>query len=571
MNKYGFLSIGSEDIRDKEAANRIYITNMLSLIFGLTLLLMSPVMFLLFGMKTNILIPLCIEFLLNALVPVLNWRRKHNLASSVLYYVQCVAIAYFGLQFGQLLQLQFTVVFLVYINYLVFRDALRRKIGLFAALADLLLLEVSYYLDNGRSLAAVSHGNAYVVHLLVMAAVIIICYQLSRPYVKSNDLRYSLEKANALIRIFAAQVAHELRTPLNSILHATELLRKEVQRDESLRKIQQLVNSTYIASATARDIVENVLGLSEIEAGQQPAPVARPLSIRDFLMKMIEVHRIIAAENEMRLQLSIEMPEVIIADPLMISQILNNLVNNAIKYGARGSTIVIDAACGVGTWELKVTNAGQGIPADKIPFIFDPFVTWRNGGNQGTGLGLYIVRSKAEAMRGRVGVESVSGGLTTFTVTLPLTVGETGQIEVSRRTQDEQTINMDDIHILMAEDQRVMAFILGKSLEQLGCQVTAVSNGKELLEAAQKWHAAKHPFDLIILDSQMPEMGGEETIGHLKSIPTLRDIPIIVTTGDIFSGTINKLMSVGADAYLKKPFDQRALKETISRQLMKKR
>jgi CheY-like chemotaxis protein len=130
---------------------------------------------------------------------------------------------------------------------------------------------------------------------------------------------------------------------------------------------------------------------------------------------------------------------------------------------------------------------------------------------------------------------------------------------------------MNDIHILMAEDQQLTAFILDRSLQQMGCRVTTVKNGLELLNAAQKKHNGGHPFDLIIMDCHMPVMDGEETIGHLKRDPALSNIPIIVTTGDIFPDTLNRMIAVGADAWLKKPFDDGTLKEAISRQLMRRK
>jgi two-component system, sensor histidine kinase len=572
MKRLKILSIGTAGILDEELVNRIVITNILSLTFAVAMLIVAPVVFYFLGWKTDIGISFVLEFSLNALVPYLNWRRKYKAACLVLYYVQCSAIAWFGYKFGQLLQLQFTIVFLIYINYLIFKDLNLRRLGLAAALADLVILEVSYYLDIGRAFIPISHDNAYLVHLLVMLAVVTISIVLSKPYVRSNDLRYRLAKANSLIKIFLAQVTHELRNSLESIHQSNQQLRKEVQNDQSLHRISEFVNASYIASTTARDVIGNVLDLSRIEAGQEPKPILQPLAVKSFLDKIVEVHRFIAREQEMRLLLKVDknMPNVILTDSLLISQVLNNLLNNAIKYGTSATTVNIEISAHPDTWQISVTNTGPVIPPEKIGYIFDPFVTLGSGEKQGTGLGLYIVKKKVGAMSGRVTVQSDPPGLTTFVVTLPLTVviRAAGGPDIPEETSRDATADIHDIHVLMAEDQQLTAFILDRSLQQMGCRVTAVKNGLELLNAARKKHNGEHPFDLIIMDCHMPVMDGEETICHLKRDPALSHIPIIVTTGDIFPDTLNKMIAVGADAWLKKPFDDGTLKEAISRQLM---
>jgi signal transduction histidine kinase/CheY-like chemotaxis protein len=568
MKRPKILSIGTVGILDEEVVNRIVITNILSLTFAVAMLIVGPFVFHYFGWKPGIGIPFVLEFFLNALVPYLNWRRKYTAACLVLYYLQCLAIGWFGYQFGQLLQLQFTIVFLVYINYLIFKDRKLRYLGIVAALFDLAILEVSYYRDIG-------HGGPYIVHFLVMAAVVAISGLLSQFYMKSNDLRYRLAKANSLIKIFLAQVTHELRNSLESIHQSNQQLRKEVQSDRTLHRISEFVNASYIASTTARDVIGNVLDLSRIEAGQEPKPILQPLAVKSFLDKMIEVHRFIAREQEMRLLLKVDkkMPDVILTDPLLISQVLNNLLNNAIKYSTKATTVNIDITAHEDTWQIGVNNTGPVIPREKIGYIFDPFVTLGTGEKQGTGLGLYIVKKKVEAMNGKVTVQSDPPGLTTFVVSLPLTVvmRDAANPGILDEPSRDEIVDMNDIHVLMAEDQQLTAFILDKSLKQLGCRVTAVKNGLELLNAAQKKHNGGHPFDLIIMDCHMPVMDGEETIGHLKRDPALSNIPIIVTTGDIFPDTLNRMIAVGADAWLKKPFDDGTLKEAISRQLMRRK
>jgi CheY-like chemotaxis protein len=394
---------------------------------------------------------------------------------------------------------------------------------------------------------------------------------VSKRYVLSNDTNADLKRANHFIKIFVAQVTHELRTPLDSIHQVTQLLRKEVRKNDHLKQIQPLLDISFTASCDARNIVNNVLDMAEIESGKTPGTVNEAFQVAPFLEKILEVHQVIAQEEHMKLQLYMEMPPVIISDPLNINQILTNLLANAIKYGLKGSTVNVEARRRDNTWELKVSNVGPGIPSEKIASIFDPFVTGKTGQTQGSGLGLYIVRSKVISMNGTVQVQSKPGGYTIFTVTLPLIEGRLRNLSKwneGGENSAENRIDLSNIHVLMAEDSKLTALLLIRSLKEMGCKVTIVNNGLELLLAAQKGYPDNCP-DIIILDCHMPVLNGEETILQLKKIPALSNIPIIVTTGDLFSDMLDRMLAAGADAYLKKPIDHLALQKTISLYLKK--
>jgi len=373
------------------------------------------------------------------------------------------------------------------------------------------------------------------------------------------------------IKIFVAQVTHELRTPLDSIYQVTQLLRKEARKNDHLKQIQPLLAISFTASCDARNIVNNVLDMAEIESGKTPGTVNEAFQVTPFFEKILEVHQVIAQEEHMKLQLYMEMPQVIISDPLNINQILTNLLANAIKYGLKGSTVNVEARRCDNTWELKVSNVGPGIPSEKIASIFDPFVTGKTGQTQGTGLGLYIVKSKVISMNGTIQVQSKPGGYTIFTVTLPLIEGKLRNLskwDEGRENSEENMVDLSNIHVLMAEDSKLTALLLIRSLKEMGCKVTIVNNGLELLLAAQKGYPDNCP-DIIILDCHMPVLNGEETILQLKKIPALSNIPIIVTTGDLFSDMLDRMLAAGADAYLKKPIDHLALQKTISLYLKK--
>jgi len=252
---------------------------------------------------------------------------------------------------------------------------------------------------------------------------------------------------------------------------------------------------------------------------------------------------------------------VIFSDPLNINQILTNLLANAFKYGTRNNTVMVEINKIEYSWELKVSNSGPPIPPEKIATIFDPFVTGRAGFVQGSGLGLFIVKTKTRLMGGTVQVESHPECHTIFTVNLPLREGRLRDLPDGPGS-DTETGDFNKAHILVAEDDKVTAFLLSRFLKDMGCSFTIVRNGRELLDAARKKCPDDCP-DIIILDGHMPILSGEETIRELKKTPGLSHIPIIVTTGDIYSDTIHRMLAAGANTYLKKPVDHLALQKTI--------
>jgi two-component system, sensor histidine kinase len=571
MKRFAIFSIGTTGITDEEIVKRVRFVNILSIAIGIAILIIGPSMSLFFKWRFSVILALSIEFIVNGLVLVLNHFKKHLAAKLLLYCLQCVAIPYFGILLSRILHLEFVIILQIAVIYRIFKEPVWRKVALAAALMELLILEYAYDYGGNQEILPVSNTGAFAIHMLVVLAIIGITIIVCNPYVKSNDDNAELKKANRFIKIFVAQVTHELRTRLDNIHQAAQLLRKETQRHEELKQIEPLPDILFTASSDARNIVNNVLDMAEIESGKIPGTVNEAFRVRPFFEKMLEVYKAIGREEQIQWQLSIDMPEVIISDPLNINQIVGNLLANAIKFGFKGSTIHVEVRKCNAEWELKISNTGQGIPAEKIPFIFDPFVTGKTGLMQGTGLGLYIVKNKVASLNGTIGVQSKPGGYTVFTVTMPLVEGKFRNLPERDETK-ESTIkgsaDLNNIHVLMAEDSKLTAFLLSRFLTDIGCRVTIVNNGKELLEAAQQANPGGQP-DIIILDCHMPVLSGEQTIRQLKKIPELSHIPIIVTTGDLFSDTLDKMLEAGADTYLKKPIDHLDLHRTIGLYLKK--
>lgn len=558
-------SVGTSGITDEGDVNRIRLVNGLCLITASSIVGVGTVVCYYYKWHPALLIPFIAEFIINGFVIFLNHYRQHRIAAGILYFLQCAMIIYLSVVLDHLLHLDIVIVLLFAMTFLLFKDKTLRRWGIAAALLDLVVMEAVYYknpfqIPVPRNL---SLDAAYIIQASVIFIMTFITILISTPYVKSNDTNEELKRANNLIKIFVAQLTHELRTPLDNIHYVTQLLKNEIRKDESLKKIQPLVDVGWSVSSSARHIVNNVLDMAEIEAGKMPMTISEAFKVEPFFEKMMEVHRIIARREGMKLELQIdaEMPEVIYGDPLSLNQILTNLLANALKYGSQRTVIYVEVKRLGQSWQLKVTNSGHGIPAGKIDSIFDPFVTGRTGHIQGSGLGLYIVRTKVSSMGGRVEVESVLNDRTTFTVTLPLREGKRRDLPDGAGS-DVDTGDLQKVHVLVAEDDKLTAFLFSRFLKDMGCSFTMVKNGQELLEAAIRKCPDDCP-DIIILDCHMPVLNGEETIRRLKQLPGLSHIPIIVTTGDLYSETMDRMLEAGANTYLKKPIDHLALQKTI--------
>lgn len=548
---------------DQADRNKIILVNTLCVVTGCSIIGVGATICACFNWRPLLVIPFVLEFIINASILLFNKWRKYTTAAIILYFLQSVMIIYLSAVLGKLLRLDIVIVLLFAITFLLFKTKKLRTLGIAAALLDLVIIEVLYYRNPFELPISLPYNTVFVIQMSVIVIMTLITVLISAPYVKSHDTNEELKRANHLIKIFVAQITHELRTPLDNIHHVTQLLRGEVRRDPSLNKIKPLADIGWTVSSNARNIVNNVLQLAEIEAGKSITIVNEAFKVRPFFEKIMEVFVIMARREEMKLHLEIDdnMPEVIFGDPLAITQIVTNLLSNAIKYGERRTTIKMTIGNSTPHWQIRVTNDGAGLPTDRAHSVFDPFVTNSRGHIQGSGLGLYIVRSKVEAMGGTVRYESEETSLTTFAVSLPLREGKLRDLPDPAGT-DPEIGDLQKVYVLAAEDDKLTAYLLSRSLKEMGCSHTMTRNGQELIELAQKKCPDECP-DIIILDCHMPILDGVETIRRLKQTPELMHIPIIITTGDLYSDTVDRMLAAGANSFLKKPIDHQALRKTI--------
>lgn len=557
--------LGTEGIDEDEELDRIKSVNKITLAIQAIMIVITPVVIFVMGTPLTLSV-YALVFILNILVLVLNQNKKRIQASVLLYCNQCISVTFFGLLFVNA-QLQFAIIFLLCILFIIIRQNKLRRIGFAAAIISLIILQTGTYLNIEPPLA-ISKDGTFIIQCIVIAGVLAIIALVSKTYVDGKDDNYNLKRTNHFKKVFIYQITHELRTPLNAIYGVAQLLKKEI-RNANPDILEDLTSKLLTASENTRNIVNNVLDMAQIEAGKIETSNIQAFMVHPFFTNIIEVNKVIAGNREIEINLHLEkMPDVIFGDALKLNQITTNLLANAIKYAHRKTTIFVHirrSNDNLDKWMLQVINNGPGISPEKLPFIFEPFITDKRDKNmEGTGLGLYIVKNKVESMNGTITVECEPSGYTVFTATLPLMPGWLKDVPVENNTEN---FDFNGLKIFVAEDDPISAFLLCHFLQIQGCIVTHVKNGHEVLEKVQ---SANGEVDLIIMDYHMPGLDGLQILKLLKNHEVLKDIPVIIATGDTFTDSQNLLFQAGADAVVDKPINHKMLSNIINRHLPQK-
>ena len=380
------------------------------------------------------------------------------------------------------------------------------------------------------------------------------------------DAKEVAELANRAKTQFISSMSHEIRTPFNAVLGILDILGDtKLSRDQ-----KQLVKTADHSSRALLRIINDVLDYARISSGSVKIKT-EPFHAPDIFD---DVYRLFAMQAKDRnIYLSVDQSKAenihLAGDAGRIRQILMNFVSNAIKYTKDGQIdLIVETKDGEGGKVhliCKVKDNGLGISNDKQAHLFEEFYMAEDvdvRASEGTGLGLTICKVLTQMMGGTIGMESQLGQGSVFWIDLPLQETQPAQM-----SEDIAPVRADisDLNILLVEDNPTNRMVVSRILEKQGANITVATNGVEALSSLES-----HPFDLLLTDVFMPEMGGKELVERLRSGGGINaTLPVIALTamGDIHEA--EDLKSYGVDRVLLKPFNSKDLIQAISEQCSK--
>lgn len=397
--------------------------------------------------------------------------------------------------------------------------------------------------------------------------------QLTAALLESEAAKRELERANEIKLRFLANVSHELRTPLHGVMGMADLLEK-TGLDENQRSLVEMING---ASGQLFRVLSDLLDISGAETGRLSVEIT-PFRIQEIVRWLEPTLRATAEERGLDFRFSCTVPDKMVqGDRERITQIVINLVANAVKFTDEGSVTVM-LSYRDEMFRIEVHDTGIGIAQDALKTIFEPFVQIERENAEGTaglGLGLSIVRSLVDRLGGAITTESRPGSGTSFFVSLPMAEILTAEIPTAsprdatdaaatvEHPERDDGISIPDLIVLIVEDEAINRLYLTRFLERSGTVTVSANDGLQAVEAVRKQR-----FDVILMDVSMPNMGGIEAtlaIRRLEEENGFRRQPIIALTAHAHTEHAQRCLDAGMDGYVSKPYRENDVWTEIGR------
>lgn len=400
--------------------------------------------------------------------------------------------------------------------------------------------------------------------ILISILILIILNDIDKNRKNRRKLKEAKEHAEKLAKTkedFLANMSHEIRSPLNAIIGFSEQLKSTKLCNIQAKFLKHISNS----SDHLLQVVNDILDYSKLENGKMSIEHIG-FNARKTLQLIIDSYKTQAEEKgvTIKTKISEQLPEVIIGDPVRFKQILINLISNSIKFTEEGQIEVslnwIESLKegDESYYQLTVSDTGIGIAKSKLNTIFDEFSqedtsTTRKFG--GTGLGLSIVNKIVNAMRGDITVESQQGSGTTFTITVPTTIGTLDDIPQDTKVKIDSKF-LEGASILVVDDQEYNLELIKILFEKWGINGAYLNSGEKAVKAFKN-----NNYDAILMDLQMPDVSGFEATKRIRRIEndSIDYTPIIALSAASLQNQIDKAYKSGVDDYLAKPITEQSL------------
>ena len=371
------------------------------------------------------------------------------------------------------------------------------------------------------------------------------------------------EKASNARTEFLSTVSHELRTPLNAINGIAHLLLEDKPKKSQMHYLESLqFSGNYLTN-----FINDILEINKIDSKKAEIENIN-FNLKQLLENIQSSLKELASQNNNDFSLDIDpnIPDYLMGDPTKLSQILLNLINNALKFTHDGAVIVTSKLVSVDDNQasiyFEVKDSGIGIPEDKLETVFDSFSQGSVGINRkygGTGLGLTIVKKLVSILGGEIKLESVVNQGSTFSFELPFKKGKK-PLKVDKRPTKSNDSKLAGKKLLVVEDNKINQMISKKMLENKGILCELIDNGEEAIEICKN-----HQFDMILMDVHLPGINGTIATKTIREFD--KKTPIIALTAISLNENRQMLLSYGMNDVITKPFVPEDFYATISKHI----